>query len=375
MKLHSWLTLLPLLAALTLPAQAQQTHDIRQDMRIAGDTLAALVPYIYHDGRFRAEENQSFIALHLERLIDSMQQRPDLLQQHAVVRQISQTTLVDQIKQARHLFNTGNYATAQYLLGSVPLLCSSCHIQDGVIATGQNTVPRTLFANDFSYAEFNYYLRNYPVAEAAYLEYLKRHDVRTSRISGGKTLERLLDITLISGQNFDAARQKLQQYRDTDDLDRDLLQRLDQWQAGIDQLQQRAATYKPLEIQIYEVFGASFNLKHTFIQDESTRPMALAWRAQLQKNIMKTDDRTEVARHLYLIAILERILGDQDELSLANLYLKECVKLAVDDFSHRCLNEYESYLYFYYGGSSDSEPPAEVQQELKRLRQQARRRS
>lgn len=372
MRLHARTLLL--MATLALPTYAQQT-DIKQDMRAAGDTLATLVPYLYNDSRFRAAENQDFINQQLQRLIDTMQQRPDLLEQHAVVRQISQTTLVDQIRQARHLFNTGDYGTAQYLLGSVPLLCSSCHIQDGIIATGQNIVPRALFANDFSYGEFNYYLRNYPEAEAAYEAYLKRPDIRNSYISGGKTLERLLDITLITGQDLALSKQKLQAYRSIDNLDPGLQLRLEQWQAGIDQLQQWAATVNPLEIQIYEVFGAHFSLKHAFIEDETTRPMALLWRARLQKDIMNTRDRTEVARHLYLIAILERILGDQDELSLANLYLKECIKLGVRDFSHRCLNEYESYLYFYYGGSSDSEPPADVQQELMRLRKLVRKQS
>ena len=342
-------------------------------MREAGDTLAGLVPYIYNDTRFRAAENRDFITTSLERLIRLMQRRPELLHQHAVVRQISQTTLVEQIKQARHLFNTGNYATSQYLLGSVPILCSSCHIQDGIMATGQKEVPRELFANAFSFAEFNYYLRNYDTAETAYLEYLNRRDVRTSRISGGKTLERLLDIALVTHQDSGVAREHLLRYRDMPGLDPDLQQRIDQWLAGIEELRRRAVTFKPIEIQIYEVFGANFNMKHAFILDETTRPMALAWRAQLQKNVMTIESRLEVARHLYLISILERILGDQAELSLANLYLKECVKLAVPEFSHRCLSEYESYLYFYYGGSSDSEPPAEVLQELKHLRKQVKK--
>ncbi len=369
MKLKQWFALLPLATALNLPVQA---GDINQEMRKAGNALSALVPYIYDDTRFRAAENQAFITSQLDQLIQSMQNQPNLLQRHAVVQQISQASLVDQLKQARHLFNTGNYATSQYLLGSAPVLCSSCHIQDGIIATGTQPVSRELFANAFSYAEFNYYLRNYPVAEDAYLEYLNRPDIRTSRVTGGKTLERLLDITLITDDNLGATREKLISYRAVEGLDPDLQLRVDQWLGGVEQLRQRASTFKPIEIQMYEVFGANFNLKHEFILDESTRPLALAWRAQMQKNVMKTDDRTELARNLYLIAILERILGDHAELSLANLYLKECVKLAVPDFSHRCLNEFESHLYFYYGGSSGEEPPPEALEELKRLRKMAR---
>lgn len=370
MKLKHWLALLSLTTTINLPALAE---DINQEMRKAGNSLSALIPYIYNDTRFRAAENQAFIATELDQLIHSMQTQPHLLQRHAVVRQISQASLVDQLKQARHLFNTGNYATSQYLLSSAPILCSSCHIQDGVMASGATTVSRELFANPFSYAEFNYYVRNYAIAEAAYLEYLQRADIKNSRISGGKTLERLLDITLITDNDLTLSREKLNRYQQIEGLDPDLLQRIDQWHKGIDYLAQNASRFKPVEIQMYETLGANFNLKHEFILDEVTRPMALAWRAQMQRDVMKTDARIEVARNLYLIAILQRILGEQTETSLANLYLKECVKLAVPDYSHRCLNEFESHLYFYYGGSSGEEPPAEALDELKKLRKLARK--
>ena len=96
MKLKHWLALLPLVTALNQPAQAQ---DLHQEMRKAGNALSALVPYIYDDTRFRAVENQSFITSQLDQLIQSME-KPDLLQQHAV-RQISQASLVDQLKQVR----------------------------------------------------------------------------------------------------------------------------------------------------------------------------------------------------------------------------------------------------------------------------------
>lgn len=370
MKLKYWLALLPLVA-FTNPAALAE--DINQEMRKAGDALSRLIPYVYNDTRFRATENQAFIITQLDQLIHAMQTQPHLLQRHAVVRQISQASLVDQLKQARHLFNTGNYATSQYLLSSAPILCSSCHIQDGVMASGAATVSRDLFANAFSYAEFNYYVRNYAIAEAAYLEYLQRTDVKNSRISGGKTLERLLEITLITDNDLTLSREKLSRYQQISGLDPDLLQRIDQWQKGIDYLTRNASRFKPVEIQMYETLGANFNLKHEFILDEATRPLVVAWRAQLQKDVMKSDARIEVARNLYLIAILQRILGEQTETSLANLYLKECVKLAVPDYSHRCLNEFESHLYFYYGGSSGEELPPEALDELKRLRKLARK--
>lgn len=346
----------------SLPAQ-----DINQTMQQAGSALSDLIPYLYNDARFRAPENRDLIRQQLDQLIDSMQAQPELLQQHAVVRQISQDNLIDQLKQARHLFNTGNYATAQYLLGSAPILCSSCHIQDGIRAKSAPRISRDLFANDFSYAEFNYYIRAYPEAETAYFSYLKQRNVKNSRISGGKTLERLLDITLITDNDLTVSRDKLTQYRSLKGLDAELQQRIDQWLTGIDQVA-KLPDDNNIEQQIETAFGADFNLKHEFIFEENQRPLALVWRARLQKSMLGEQDRTATARNLYLIAILQRILGEQTELSLSNLYLKECIKLGVANYSHRCFNEYESHLYFYYGGSSGENPPPEAEDELRRLR-------
>ena len=359
------LVLLPLLAGIASPVLADK---INEDMHKAGTALTDLIPYIYNDDRFRAPENRDHIATELDQLIGSVEALPNLLERHAVVRQISEASLLTQLKQARHLFNTGNYATSQYLLGSAPILCSSCHIQDGIVAKSAPSVSREIFANAFSFAEFNYYIRNYDVAEKAYLEYLDQLDVKHSRITGGKTLQRLLDITLITDNNLNLSQDKLKRYQKIKDLDIDLQQRIDQWLQGIEKLAATPDNSAPIEQQMNAEFGADFSLKHEFIFDETKRPMALVWRSKIQKALMATTNIQEEARDLYLIAILERILGEQTELSLSNLYLKECVKLNVKEYSHRCLNEYESHLYFYYGGSSGEEPPPEALGELRRLR-------
>ncbi len=343
-------------------------EDINQEMRKAGTALTTLIPYIYNDERFRDPDNRTQINEQLDQLIASMSAEPGQKQYHAVIRQISRENLVSQLKQSRHLFNTGNYATAQYLLGSAPILCSSCHIQDGVKANTAPDLARDLFANDYSYGEFNYYIRNYTVAEQAFLKYLKRRDVKSQRISGGKTLERLLDITLISDGDLALTRQKLNNYRAIKGLDMELQQRIDQWLEGTARLTQPTPEQVSIEQQMTNEFGADFSLKHEFIFEESKRPLALAWREALQKELIDAEDKTIIARNLFLTSILERVLDDQGELSLANLYLKECVRLDVKDYSHRCLNEFESHLYFYYGGSDGENPPPEALAELRKLR-------
>lgn len=363
-----FVTALTFALATGLPTFPALAEDINQDMIKAGSAMSDLIPYIYNDDRFREDRNHDFILQQLDRLITAIEAEPHLLRDHAVSRQISQASLLEQLKQARLLFNTGNYATSQYLLGNAPILCSSCHIQDGITARSAPTVKREVFANDFSYAEFNYYVRNYPVAEKAYRAYLDNIEVKHSRITGSKTLERLLDITLITDNDLEKSRTKLEAYRKIPDLDMELKRRITDWLKGIQELSPATLATTDIEPLIYAQFNDGFSLKHEFIFDETKRPLTLVWRAELQKRMQSTTDPGQIARNLYLISILERLLGDQNELSLANLYLKECIRLNVAVYSGKCMNEYEGHLYFYYGGSSGENMPDEAAQELAKLR-------
>lgn len=348
-----------------LPVLAE---DINQEMQKAGSAMSLLIPFVYNDTQFRDAKNRDFILRQLDQLIASMEAEPRLLNKHALLRQISQTSLLGQLRQAKTLFNTGNYATAQYLLSGAPVICSSCHIQDGVSAKSAPVVNRENFANDFSFAEFNYYIRNYSVAMAGYEKHLQRPDVNSSLIQGGKTLERLLDINLITERNFEKTKIRLRSYQQIPGLDLELKLRLDQWLTGVDIAAKQDLAKADVEKDVYREFSDGFSLKHEFVFDETRRPLALVWRAELQRRSIAATQPDEAARYLYLVAILERMLGEQTELSLANLYLKECVALNVANYSLKCMNEYENHLYFYYGGSEGENLPPEALDEIAQMR-------
>ncbi|HEX4937612.1 MAG TPA: hypothetical protein VFX11_02995, partial [Candidatus Kapabacteria bacterium] len=114
---------------------AEDVNTVNSEMQKAGSALSALIPFIYNDTRFRNPGNREMIELQLDQLIRSMQASPNLMNDHALLRRLSQTSVQNQLVQARDLFKSGNYATAQYLLSGVPVLCSNCHIQDGITAS------------------------------------------------------------------------------------------------------------------------------------------------------------------------------------------------------------------------------------------------
>ncbi|MAR92750.1 MAG: hypothetical protein SV765_05555 [Pseudomonadota bacterium] len=344
--------------------------ELNLEMRKASQELNALLPYIYDDQAFQNPQNREPIQQRLTRLIQLMETTPDLLERHAVTLELSQQSLLQTLQQARDLYQSGAYATSQFLLSGVPALCSSCHIQDGQQASMVQTMDRKLFANDFSFAEFNYYLRNYSGAREAYLRHLQQPAVQKSQIQANKTLERLLNIAIITADSPRPAQQMLDELEDKAGFTLATRETLKQWQQGLKSLAFSPHDLAQLEAAIFATFNENFTLEHEFIFNEENRPKALLWRRQLHQWLRRDLAPDQVSRALYLLAILERTLGDQLDAALANLYLKECIRRNQAPYANRCLNEYENHLYFYYGGSSGEHLPEPIHQELRALKRE-----
>lgn len=366
-KSSLFITLLAICALCSTSAPAQE-HSINKKMQQAANSLTELMPYIYNDEAFRSLTNKGKIEQNTASLIEVIRTTPHLFSEHAVTMQISQQSLLNTLEQANSLYQSGSYATAQYLLSGVPMVCSSCHIQDGKQSNLNLHLDRDAFANEFSYAEFNYYMRNYQQAEAAYKAHLSKESTQESRIQSRKTLERLLDISLLTSANAYPARTQLKEVSSLPKLNNEAKQVIHEWLTGLASLKFNVMPLDELQQSIYATFDEQFTLEHEFIFQEENRPKALLWRKHLHHNLRDPHSSLNTARALYLLSILERALGDQTDVSLANLYLKECVYLKVEVYSAKCVNEYENHLLFYYGGSSGSQLPAEVYQQLQQLK-------
>ena len=342
--------------------------EIKGTMQDAAHALSSLMPYIYNDQAFRTLTNKGEIEQNIDKLISITRHTPGLLADHAVTMLISQQSLLNTLEQAKSLYRSCSYSTAQYLLSGVPMVCSSCHIQDGKPSNLKLHLDRSLFANDFSYAEFNYYLRNYHQAKAAYEAHLNQTEIQRSRIQSRKTLERLLDINLLTSANTTQATEQLKQARALPNLNNDAQEAVLSWLTGLETLSLTPPELNSLEQSIYSTFNEQFTLEHEFIFNEENRPKALLWRKQLHQLLKRPLKKQDTARALYLISILERTLGDQSDASLANLYLEECIRLQVRVYSLKCMNEFENHLYFYYGGSSGEHLPDAAHEQLQTLK-------
>ncbi|PIE41655.1 MAG: hypothetical protein CSA49_02375 [Gammaproteobacteria bacterium] len=349
-------------------ATASTDKEIQATMRDASESLSVLIPYAYDDARFTATNEQPRIRQHLAKLNTLFAKKTELLGDDSDTTWITLNVIQQHLADTSKFYQAGYYATSQYLLTNIPALCTTCHIQDSAHSAIQGILKRNQFANDFSYGEYLFTIRNYKKSKQFFKSYLTDPDVQQSKLRSLKSLERLLTIELGVNQSISNARKLLSDYQQN-------LQHLEikevtnDWLSGLNAINTEANTYSDLEKMFNEWFSKSPSHSHEFILHESKRPKAI-WLRSKFFDLLKTPQHAEdTADTLYMLAVLSRILGPDEPYSFANLYLKQCVTQYPTTRSARhCLQEYKNHLSFYYGGSAGESVPDDLVKEYQKMK-------
>lgn len=368
-KLRKLVAVLALSLALISPLSHAAPADINKAMEHASKSLAELIPYAYDDEQFRDKKNQRRISELLVDLNGLFQKKSNLLGQKSDTAWITLRVLQQHLQETADLYQAGYFAMSQYLLTSTPALCSTCHIQDSAHTSISSSLGKESFANDFSYAEYLFTIRNYSDAKKYYLQYLTREEVKQSRFQFTKPLERLLTIELAIVQSIPNSKALLRsQLASLNQVE--IQQIVNDWIKGLDNITVAGAKNHGQLLKLFDDwFSNGPSMHHEFIMDESKRPQAIWLRAKLFEYLNRTKNDNETASTLYMLAILDRVLGQEAPYSFANLYLKQCVMLYPSTSSaQHCLQEYKNHLSFYYGGSAGEAVPEELVEEYLEMR-------
>ncbi|MCG8314554.1 MAG: hypothetical protein MI976_15200 [Pseudomonadales bacterium] len=359
-----WFITLPLCIALLSGSTNALSTEINQAMEQASKSLAELIPYAYDDQQFRAKSNQIRINQLLDDLNRVFHKKANLLGQKSDTAWITLKVLQEHLEETADLYQARYFAMSQYLLTSTPALCSTCHMQDSAHTAIESALGRESFANEYSFAEYLFTIRNYTEAKIYYVRHLNHDEVKTSRLQFTKPLERLLTIELAIVQSIPNTKRLLQEQLESVNHV-EIKKIISDWIQGVDDIKVAGAKgHARLQTLFNLWFGNSPNMSHEFIMDENRRPQAIWLRAKLFEYLNHSKNDAETADTLYMLAILDRILGQDAPYSFANLYLKQCVMLYPStSAAEKCLQEYKNHLSFYYGGSAGEAVPEELLEE------------
>ncbi|MFZ5755679.1 MAG: hypothetical protein ACOY3X_02125 [Pseudomonadota bacterium] len=315
----------------------------------------------------------------LQRL-EQLDQRFRLMEPHTGDRgpafRISWQTMVEQIGRARDAVDAGTATpdTLSNLVHGIASACAGCHTQDDkaqVLSFGRLT-PAS--GDPLQQARYHYITRDYADALRLYESWL---DTQPRLSWNGPVLDAFEGELTIYAQI----------YRDPDRAIKALKQRLDRSGAGMSKQVRkdiqawikgfedvRKAKLKAFEpgIADLDAYARKYILPHAGvpIATEEKDKIALLWlRGLVYEYVQAHPADARMPELLYWLSVVDRVLDYNFYYSLADLYLRECItRYPTSDTAELCYDEYERYVEFAYSGSSGEFVPAEVRDELLRLR-------
>ncbi|MCG8669609.1 MAG: hypothetical protein MI867_09370 [Pseudomonadales bacterium] len=344
-----------------ITSNANASAEVKTTMEKAAEELSTLIPLAYSDKAFRDEKERARIQQHLDSLDALFTKKASLLGSSSDTAWITLKVLEEHLSETKDLYAAGYFAMSQYLLTSTPAICATCHLQDSAHSSLKANLDRANFANDYSYAEYLFTIRNYDQASQFYLKHLQDPEVQNSRFRFLKPLERLLTIELGIRHSIPKAKTLLEKHHNKT-LPIEIQKVISDWQSGLSAISGAGSKdSKTLEQYFNEWFSNAPNTQHEFIIDEQKRPQAIWLRAKLFDALRVSDNDSSTASVLYMLAVLDRVLGQSEPYSFANLYLKQCAtRYPATKAARKCLDEYKNHLSFYYGGSAGEAVPEDL---------------
>ncbi len=361
-------------AVLAPAAEPAQPTGLNRIMTQIGATMVETYPIIVLQ-RELTEPEQQRLKTNLKRLLQLFQDAEPYIRQRSETYLVSYEFILDYLRETQRAIDAKNLDYARSRLYGVESICTSCHTQDTKLRTLFTGAGRDRFADDVSYAEFNFLTRNYDEAEAYFTRELRAPGAKTE-YEVIRPLQRLIIIYAQIKNKPGAGADLLNTFVDLPAHTDATRGELKGWIAGLRALDAKGAsnvtapTFADIESRVREILG-KLDQPLEAIRVPPDQEVARVWlTGVLYHYLNRKPPRDEIPKVLYWLAVNDRVVGYNYYFSLADLYLKECVyKYPDHPYARRCLAEYQEFVNFAYSGSGGSFIPPELKQELSKMKE------
>lgn len=351
-----------------------QPKKHEQDTLVLFTIMQDLLPLVLDDKQFNSVNNKDVINKNLDKLndlFDSIKEHSDF---EPITFRISSAVLSRHIKAAKRAFVNAEYPYARYLLKSLPAACISYYNNDDYLHKNLPEVRKDLFISEFDLAEFYYMLRNYKQALTAYESFIINNIDKENVAQNLQTaLERILAIYLHGYKDPEKAFDVLQSYQKKYTFPEYISIYITEWLKGLKLVEdafhgsykiRKVLTFKELKQYIREYFHESETLPSSFIIPKSDQMFYLMLSGYLNDYLYSKPKLEEIPALLYWSSICDKALNYHNSISVADLYLKECIMVnPKSPYAKKCLSEYEECMTLSYSGV-DSDVPKDISKEI-----------
>jgi len=348
----------------------QEVPDNRKsesDTLILSKIMQDLLPLVLDEQQFNNIDNKDIINKNIDKLDSLFEGIKEHRNTVPITFRISSEVLSRHIKAAKRAFVNSEYVYARYLLKGLPAACISYYSKDDHANKDLSIVNKDLFVSEFDLAEFYYMLKNYKQALATYEVFITKNIDQENVAQNLQTsLERILAIYLHGYKNPTLAFDVLKNYQQKFAFPEYINIYITEWLKGLELVQdtfgshstKKILAFKELKKHINEYFHESETLPSSFIIPKSDQMFYLMLSGYLNDYLYANPNPDEIPALLYWSSLCDRALNYHDNISVADLYLKECIMVnPKSPYAKRCLSEYEEYITLSYSGIRDNVPP------------------
>lgn len=352
-------------------ADSSNQLRLNQTMTKIGTTMIDLFPLIVAKRELTTTEIER-IQQNLDVLLALFQQASPDIEKKSDTYLVTLQYAIDYLRQTNMLLAQDVDEGRKQLYSLAPI-CTSCHTQDDKLRTLFSGTDRKQFADDYSYAEFNYLSRNYSTAISYYEKFLQSPSPKTE-LDIIESLQRIITIYIQIFNKPAIAKALLTNYLSLNQHTPETKQQLKGWIAGTENLQKSGIAndlteFQQIQNKVTQILGTSdqaFSELNLTPQQEIER----VWlRGQLYHYLNHSAKTSEVPMILYWLSICDRTTGYNFYFSLADLFLQECILNHTNHpYAKHCFTEYENFLVYRYSGSSGTHIPENEQNTLRIMR-------
>jgi len=358
---------------------AQPKETINQTMTKIGTVLGGAYPRLMAKRDLNVLEQNQLVD-DITKLTTLFRDAEPHIRQKSDSYQISYQLVVDHLGEASTAAKERDFESARLHLYSLATLCTSCHTQDGKQRTLFTGVDRTKFDDDLAYAEFNFSTRNYGEARQYFEKYLAAS--ASSSPTGFRRIVRRLIVIYVQVYNRPGDGAKyLRTLFTLPHLAPPEKKFLEQSIHGLEQLtaarveEESNIGFESIAKKTSQYLGNYFSISPVVFSTPEEDVARLWLRGVLYRYLNEKASTEEIPVILYWLSVCDRALSYDNDSSLADSYLKECVvKYPSHPYAQRCFDEYEHYVNVTFTSATEPFPPINVRRDLEALRKMIKRR-
>lgn len=357
---------------------SSEAISINEEMKKISAEIQSIVPFLASESAFADKKNETTISTvlsNLESLFVGLKLHPEI---SSTGFSINRTTMLNQIRESRRIFNGPKKDFARHKLNSSLGLCISCHEQlpkTCQLKVMNETEPHQQI-DSFEKAEFLFTTREYNDSLKFYDDYIRSFKSNGTDVSKlQNALNRKLSYYTRVNCSFDNGIKSFQEDLKNPNLPQSIREQIASWEKELakdkpwEKFTGQTASEKEMRIFL-DKFVKPINKNAPIIGLFSHLEVSDLIISGILYEFLNANPKSKlVPETLYWLAKLDKRLNYSIFYSLGDFYLHECMeKHSKSTFSKKCYKEYEDDIIFSYTGSSGTELPPEVKIELQELR-------